>query len=340
MRKRLLIALTMGDPGGIGPEIILKGFSKFKNKPYQVIVLGDFPFLQKEAGNLNLTMDFNPVDNISELDFSSDKLNVLNIKNILPNIPKGAADSRAGKASFEYIKQAVDMALHKKVEAITTAPINKKSISLSGLHFKGHTEMLAKLTNTQDYAMMLVGGKIRVVLVTTHLAISQVKKYIKRDNILKIISLTNRSLKLLGIKSPHIAVAGLNPHAGDDGVIGREDKEEILPAVEMARNNSIDVTGPFPADSLFVKAKEGYFDAVVVMYHDQGLIPVKMESFGKGVNVTLGLPLIRTSVDHGTAYDIVGKGIAKTGSLITALDMAAQMADSKWRNKKPLHYTP
>ena len=315
----------MGDPSGIGPEIILKGFSKYRDEPYMVVVIGDYSFLQKEAIKLELSINLNPVNDISETDLSPMKLNVLDIKNIASDIPLGLPDKQAGKASYEYIAKAVMLAMQNRVAAITTAPINKKSISLAGFSYAGHTEMLAKLSNTKDYAMMLVGGKIRVVLVTTHLAVAEVKKFIKRDRIFKIISLTDRSLKLFGIKTPRIAVTGLNPHAGDGGIFGLEEAEEILPAVEMAKHHSIDATGPYPADSLFVKAKKGEFDAVVVMYHDQGLIPVKMEGFGSGVNVTLGLPFIRTSVDHGTAYDIAGKGIADSGSLISALNMAVRL---------------
>ncbi len=326
MKGKMLLALTMGDPAGIGPEIILKGFEKFREKPYRVVVVGDYSFLKEHAKRLGLSVDICSVNEISEVDFSSGKLNVLDLKNIPSDISLGVASKTAGKASYEYIKKATMLALEDKVSAITTAPINKESIFLAGFSYAGHTEMLAELTNSQDYAMMLTGGKIRVVLVTTHLAISDIKKNIKKERVYKIISLADRSLKLFGIKAPHIAVTGLNPHAGDGGIFGTEDIEEILPAVEMAKNCGINVTGPHPADSLFVKAKKGEFDAVVVMYHDQGLIPVKMEGFGRGVNVTLGLPIIRTSVDHGTAYDIVGKGVSDSGSLIAALDMANKLA--------------
>lgn len=329
MNDKLFIALTMGDPSGIGPEIILKGFSKYNKKNYKVIVIGDYTFLEKKARALNLSVDFNSVEDFSKVEFYANKLNILDMKNISTEIPLGVANKVAGKASYEYIERAVKIALADRVSAITTAPINKKSISLAGFHYAGHTEMLAKLTGSPESAMMLIGGKIRVVLVTTHLALAEVKKYIKSERIFKIISLTDRSLRLFGIKTPHIAVVGLNPHAGDGDIFGSEDTEEILPAVKMAQNRNIDVVGPYPADSLFVKAKKGEFDAVVVMYHDQGLIPVKMEGFGKGVNVTLGLSIIRTSVDHGTAYDIVGKGMADPGSLIAALDLAAGLARAK-----------
>lgn len=337
MDNKILIALTMGDPGGIGPEIILKGFLKFKKKPWQAVVIGDYSFLQKKARKFNLPIAFNPVNDISEADFSSGKLNILDMKNLPKTkfdgcVIQGEANKEAGKASYEYIKKAVELALAKKVSAIVTAPINKKSISLAGLSYAGHTEMLAELTDTKEVAMMLMGGKIRVVLVTTHVAISRVSKFIKKDKVFKTISLADRYLRFFGINTPRIAVAGLNPHAGDSGIFGTEETEEILPAIEKAKQNGINVTGPYPADSLFVKAKKGEFDAVVVMYHDQGLIPVKMEGFGKGVNVTLGLPIIRTSVDHGTAYDIVGKGIADTGSLIAALEVAVRMAKGKGKN--------
>ena len=323
------IALTMGDPSGIGPEIILKGFFKFKERPWRVIVIGDYSFLHKKGKELNIPINLNPVDDISEADFSPEKLNILNTKNLPPDIPQGAANNDSGKASYEYIKKAVELALADKVSAIVTAPINKKSIALAGLSYAGHTEMLAELTDTKDVAMMLIGGKIRVVLVTTHVAICKVNEFIKKDRIFKTISLANRSLKLFGINTPRIAVAGLNPHAGDSGIFGNEEVNEILPAIDKAKEHGINVTGPYPADSLFVKAKRGELDVVIVMYHDQGLIPVKMEGFGKGVNVTLGLPIIRTSVDHGTAYDIAGKGLTETGSLITALEVAVILSANK-----------
>ncbi len=359
----VLIALTMGDPGGIGPEIILKGFSKFKERPWQVVVIGDYYCLQKKGKELGLSINFKRVANISETDFSPENLNILDMKNLPPDIPQrsqwpqpngaaapnskqnfvnkteiggsvmqGEANKESGKASYEYIKKAVELALADKVSAIVTAPINKKSISLAGLSYAGHTEILAELTDTKDVAMMLIGGKIRVVLVTTHVAISEVNEFIQKDRIFKIISLANRSLRLFGIDVPCIAVAGLNPHAGDSGIFGNEEINEILPAINKAKEQGINVTGPYPADSLFVKAKRGEFDVVIVMYHDQGLIPVKMEGFGKGVNVTLGLPVIRTSVDHGTAFDIAGKGIAETGSLIAALEVAVTLTKNKKKN--------
>mgnify|MGYP002820297617 FL=1 len=325
----------MGDPAGIGPEIILKSFSKFKDKPWHVIVVGDYSFLKKKASKLNLPIELKLSKDISEIVFSPGNLNILDMKNLLTEIPEGKATREAGKASFEYIKKAVELALADEVSAIVTAPINKKAISLAGLSYAGHTEMLAELTDTKDYAMMLTGGKIRVVLVTTHSALSEVNKFIKRDRIFKTVTLTDNSLKFFGINKPHIAVVALNPHAGEGGIFGKEEIEEISPAIEMAKRNGINVSGPYPADSLFVRAKQGEFDAVLVMYHDQGLIPVKMEGFGRGVNVTLGLPVIRTSVDHGTAYDIVEKGIADTGSLMAALKTAVKLAKSK--KKKLLH---
>ena len=329
MHDKLFIALTMGDPSGIGPEIILKGFLKFKERPWQVIVIGDYSFLQEKARRFNLSIALKPINNISEGDFSPGKLHILDMKNLPRDIPEGVANKEAGKASYEYIKKAVELALEGKASAIVTAPINKKSISLSGFSCIGHTEMLAQLTDTRDCAMMLIGGKIRVVLVTTHFSISEVNRFIKRDKIFKTISLADHSLRFFGINTPNIAVAGLNPHAGESGVFGNEEIKEIQPAIDMAKQQGINVSGPYPADSLFVKAKNGEFDAVVVMYHDQGLIPVKMEGFGRGVNVTLGLPVIRTSVDHGTAYDIVGKGIADSGSLIAALEVAVKLVKAK-----------
>jgi 4-hydroxythreonine-4-phosphate dehydrogenase len=325
-KDKTLIALTMGDPNGIGHEIILKGYSEFKKKPYGIIVIGNYRFLREKAQTMGLSMNFHLVDDSSELKLSPNILNVMDLDVLPEGVSLGTPTKEAGQASYEFIKKATSLAMEGKVSAITTAPINKKALSLAGLNYAGHTEILAKLTGSQNYAMMLMGGNIKVVLVSIHIALSEVKKFIKKERICKIITLANGSLKKFGIKTPHIAVAGLNPHAGDGGIFGKEETEEILPAIEMARQHNIDVTGPHPADALFVKAKKGDFDAVVVMYHDQGLIPVKMEAFGKGVNVTLGLPIIRTSVDHGTAYDIVGKGVSSPSSLIEALDVAAELA--------------
>jgi len=222
------------------------------------------------------------------------------------------------------------MALCGSVHGIVTLPVNKKGLEKAGLPFPGHTEFLAHLTKTKEFAMLLIGGRIRVLLVTRHIPLKDVNKFIKKREVLKNIIFADEACKFLGIKDPRIAVTGLNPHAGEEGLLGREEEKEILPAIKEARIRKIRVSGPYPADSLFYHVKRGEFDMVVAMYHDQGLIPLKMNYFEKSVNVTLGLPIIRTSPGHGTAYDIAGKGIAKETSLLEAVKIAARLV----RNKK------
>ena len=215
------------------------------------------------------------------------------------------------------------------IDAIATAPLNKEAINLAGFNYNGHTELLAEATGTEDYAMMLVAGRLRVVHVTTHVALGKVSELIRKKRVMTTIKLTDQSLRSLGIKNPNIAVAGLNPHAGEGGLFGSEEKQEIRPAVEECRSLGISVDGPFPSDTIFLRGSRGDFDAVVAMYHDQGHIPVKTLGFEEGVNVTIGLPIIRTSVDHGTAFDIAWKGKANPRSMIEAIRLASDLARSK-----------
>ncbi len=324
MKRLPVIAITMGDPAGIGPEIILKVFKKkdfFKS--CIPIIIGDKDFLKKTAKSLRFP-------------FHISKSNIIDLKNIPKNFTIGRPSRISGKAAVEYIKSAVSLAKIKKVNAIVTAPISKEAIHMAGYKYPGHTEMLAEFTDTRDYAMMLAsppppfekGGKggLRVVLVTTHAAIKNVSRLISRKKILKAIRLTNSSLKAWGFLNPRIWVSALNPHGGEGGIFGNEEIKIIIPAINDAKSEGIDVKGPFPADTLFTPVKRSKFDAIIVMYHDQGLIPIKMAAFGKAVNITLGLPFIRTSVDHGTAYDIVGKNLADPSSLIEAVKIASKLA--------------
>ena len=253
----------------------------------------------------------------------------------------GKPQAMAGKASVEYIKKAMELALKGEIHAIATAPISKEAINMAGYNYAGHTELLAHLTCTKDYAMMLIAGSLRVIHVTTHVPFSEVSKLIRKDRVYRTIKLAYDAMRRLGIQNPRIAVAGLNPHSGEGGLFGREEIDEIIPAVELARREGLNVTGPIPADTVFVRARGGEFDIVVAMYHDQGHIPIKLlglewdeskkrwTSVG-GVNVTVGLPIIRTSVDHGTAYGKAGRkeGTANPQSLIEAIKMAAGFAKS------------
>src|SRR3990172_10321016 len=274
MKNLPVIAITMGDPAGIGTEIILKALEKREIFKYCIpIIVGDKDFLKKTAKTL-------------KFQFHISKSNIIDLKNIPKNFTLGRPSRVSGKAAVEYIKSAVNLARDKKVDAIVTAPISKEAIHMAGYKYPGHTEMLAKLTNTKDYAMMLAGKDIRVVLVTTHTAIKNVSRLISRKKILKTIKLTNSSLKSWGFLNPRIGVSALNPHGGEGGIFGNEEIKKIMPAINDARAEGIMVQGPFPADTLFTPAKMSKFDAIVVMYHDQGLIPIKMKSFGKAVNIT------------------------------------------------------
>ena len=325
MRDLPLITITMGDPAGIGPEVILK--TLLRSDIYQIcrpIVLGDINVLRMVSKKLG-PLSFHIIKTPPEVTGSPGLVDVISVSNLNKSlfIP-GQPTINGGKAMVDYIVKAVDLNKDGQVSAMVTCPISKELMHKAGYRFDGHTELLAKLTNTKDYVMMMASESLRVSLATIHCALKEVPQRLNKDLILKTIRLTYRALEEdFAVKRPHVAVAGLNPHAGEAGLFGLEDKEIIQPAVEEAKNDGLLVDGPFPADTIFYHAINGRFDAVVAMYHDQGLIPVKLLHFSDAVNVTLGLPIVRTSVDHGTAYDIAGKGIADPSSLIAAIKMAA-----------------
>ncbi len=243
--------------------------------------------------------------------------------------PPGVLSGAAGRAAYDAIVLATGAAMRGDVEAIATAPVNKEAFRLAGLPWAGHTDLLAHLTGTRDVAMMFYSDALRVVLATVHIALADVPRALTRESLEATIALTARELPRFGLDAPRIAVAGLNPHAGEHGLFGREEETTIAPAIAGARARGIDVSGPFPADTVFVRARRGEFDVVVACYHDQGLIPVKLVAFGQAVNVTLGLPIVRTSVDHGTAFDIAGKGVADPESMIAAVLLAARLARTR-----------
>jgi 4-hydroxythreonine-4-phosphate dehydrogenase len=325
------VAITMGDPAGIGPEVILKAL--LRDDVYQVcrpIVLGDINVFGMVSKNLG-PLSFNTIESPSEVTEKPGLVDVISVSNLkeASYIP-GRPTVHGGKAMIDYIKKAVDFIKDGQVSAMVTCPINKELMHKAGYRFDGHTELLASLTNTRDYCMMLANESLRVSLVTIHCALKEVPQKLNKGLILKTIRLTCRALEEdFAIKRPHVAVAGLNPHAGEAGLFGLEDKQIIQPAVDEAKNDGLLVDGPFPSDTIFYHASNGKFDAVVAMYHDQGLIPVKLLNFSDSVNITLGLPIVRTSVDHGTAYDIAGKGIADPSSLIAAIRMAAEIASAR-----------
>ena len=311
-RRKPNIAITIGDPAGIGPEVVLKSLRELV-KICEPIVICDYEFLRKEAGRFKIR-----VPDVFYIDMA----------NISKKVVPGKVNAICGRASYEYIELAIRLAQEKIVDAMVTAPITKEAFHAAGVKYPGHTEMLADLTGTKDYAMMLTGDCLRVVLVTIHTSLASVPGLIKKEKVLKKITLTANWLKkYMKLKKPVIAVSALNPHAGEGGMFGKEEIKEIFPAIKAAKKiKGVEIMGPVVPDTLFYKAMKGEYDAIVCMYHDQGLIPLKMVGFETGVNITLGLPIIRTSPDHGTAYDLAGKGIANPSSFIEAAKMAVYLA--------------
>ena len=335
MSTRPIIGITMGDPSGIGPEIIIKALSD--SSIYEIckpIVLGDPGALSVDIEGLK-QKPVNQTSSPSAAESQLDAIDLMAISHLQrESIIPGNPTVEGGKAMVEYIIRAVEMAQNEDLGAIVTCPINKALMHEAGHFFEGHTQLIAHLTNTEDYVMMLAGERLRVALVTIHCALSEVSACLDDDMIYETITITSQALQLdFGLLTPRLAVAALNPHAGESGLFGSEEDEIIRPAIERARSEGCHVEGPFPADTLFHRAAAGQFDAVVAMYHDQGLIPLKLLHFSDAVNVTLGLPIIRTSVDHGTAYDIAGTGIADASSLKAAIRMAVKMAENRARGK-------
>lgn len=319
----------MGDPVGIGPEIILLALREASIfnmcKP---LVIGDEQRLQAAIQCVKSHLTINTIQTPDHGLYKCGSIDVISLSKLdSTKTFWGKPTMQTGKAMTGYIIAAIDMAISKNIAAIVTCPINKMAMKMAGFDYNGHTELLAEHTKTEKYAMMLAGNKLRVVLVTIHMPLRKVAASLSPEKILQTIRITwNALYKRFGLKEPRIAVAGLNPHAGEGGMFGDEEKNIIAPAIHLAKKEGFNVSGPFPPDTLFYYAAKGDYDAVVCMYHDQGLIPFKMLHFTDGVNTTLGLPIIRTSVDHGTAYDIAGTGKADPGSLVAAINMAARQA--------------
>jgi len=325
-----ILGITMGDAAGVGPEIIDKALAK--KEFYNIarpIVIGDASVIEDALKVAKVKVDINSVKDVSEAKYEHGTIEVIDLKNIrLSELKMGQVQAMAGEASVKYVEKAVEMALENKIDAIVTAPLNKEAMNLAGYDYAGHTEILAHLTKTKDYAMMLVAGHLRVIHVTTHVSMRDACELIKKDRVLTTIRLTNEVTKKMGVKAPKIAISGFNPHAGESGLFGNEEIKEITPAIESAKKNNMNVIGPMPPDTVFLRASRGEYDAVVAMYHDQGHIPVKMLGFESGINVTIGLPIIRTSVDHGTAYRRAGLrlGTGDPTSLEEAMKLAVQMS--------------
>lgn len=317
------IIITMGDPAGVGAEIVLKYIKELGNINFLPVVVGSKSILDyyNKIYNINLKIIEVESDRLEKIKFEKATLYLINIDMSIDDLKFGEDSKLAGEYTMKYLETACDLVESGLFDAMVTAPLSKDSINRAGYKFGGHTSFLANRFDTKNFGMVLKGKKITVVLNTTHLSIAAAVKEVKKESILKKIILADRAKKELGINTK-IAVAGLNPHNGENGLFGDEEEKEIIPAIKEAKELGIDVEGPIVPDALFVKMLKDEYNIAVVMYHDQGLIPMKMESFGKGVNITVGLPIIRTSVDHGTAFDIVGENRADSGSLNSAVDSA------------------
>ncbi len=327
--RRPLLGVTLGDPLGIGPEILVKALSRPDiYKRCRPLVIGDMGVMEKALGLCGSPLGLLPVDSPEKGNYTHGSIDVLPLSCLSSQVlALSQPDARLGKAMEAYILAGVDLAQEGRIDAIVTAPITKTGLAAAGSAFHGHTEMIAHRVHAKDFSMMLAGERLKVVLVTIHVPLSEVAGLLSVENIVQTISITHRSLQeRFGIASPRVAVAGLNPHAGEQGMFGDQEENIIFPAVETAQNMGMDVHGPLPSDTVFYHASQGKFHAVVCMYHDQGLIPFKLLHFRDGVNTTLGLPIIRTSVDHGTAYDIAWQGKADPSSLVAAIDMAVIQA--------------
>ncbi len=318
----------MGDPAGIGPEIIAKVLDTGELFSFcRPFVVGDTGVMKKQIEEMRLSVMVRSITTLHEADPIQGKLDVLDLKNVKLAVHKwGLPDRSSGVAVVDYIKTAVDLCMKNEADAIVTAPINKEMMNAAGHRYAGHTELLAHLTNTKEFGMMFVGGGLKIILATIHIALKDVPRHITTPNVLKTLRLAHKAMQYFGMDKPRIGVAALNPHAGEGKLFGSEEWDVILPAIIKARQEGIHASDPVPADTLFYKARNNYYDIVVAMYHDQGLAPLKMLAFGNAVNVTVGLPIIRTSVDHGTAYDIAGKGCADPASLLEAVKLAAHMS--------------
>ena len=336
------IGVTAGDPAGIGPEIVLKAVRSAEVLSVcQPVIIASVHAIRAQAEALGLRCDYPAIDalTLQTLGPGDDPL-FLEAAGLNEPIPLSQVSAAAGRAAIRFIETGVKLCLAGLLHGIATAPVNKGSLKLAGSPFPGHTEMLAHLCGSRHSLMCFFTGKLRVVLLSTHVSLSEAIKLVSTERVAGAILLAERELKGFGEERPRIAVAGLNPHAGEGGLFGGEEELYIRPAIEdCKRNHGVNVDGPFPPDTVFARAARGEFDVVIACYHDQGLIAVKTLSFGKAVNVTLGLPIIRTSVDHGTAFDIAGRGVADPGSMIEAIVLSAALAQARQSSRVRGHIT-
>ena len=328
--KKPIVAITMGDAAGVGPEIIMKGLCHPEvHKLCRPLVIGDTNRLRAAGTIVNTRLDVRsiPESHLEQADFSAVTVNCIDLNLIPANLPWGRLSREAGEASYRYLELAARLAIDGRVAAICTAPLNKEALHSAGHKFPGHTEALAYLTGTTEVSMMLTTPKLKVLHVTTHIGLIDAIARIEPGLVERTIERGHHALEKSGINTPHIGVCGINPHAGENGIFGHgEEEEKIVPAIEACRRRGWNVEGPLPADTLFYLAQRGDFDLVIAMYHDQGHGPVKVLGLESGVNITIGLPVVRTSVDHGTAFDIAGTGKADERSLLEALRQAVQLA--------------
>ena len=324
--SNLPLALTMGDPAGIGPEIIVKSINKLKMINY--VVFGDAMVFENIIKLLGIPLRLNCINSLSEAKFDKDVLNLLVTSKLKSKLNFGETSKESGRASYDAILETIKLAKQKKLIGVVTAPINKKALNLANISSPGHTEIFSEHSESNNVSMMLSNDSIKTVLVTLHCSMAEALKKISVEHEFKAIKNAYIGAKMFGIKDPIIAVAALNPHAGEMGLFGNEEKVFIEPAIELAKEKGIDARGPFPGDTVFMNAKNGQYDIVVAQYHDQGLIPIKYEGIDKGVNITIGIDFIRTSPDHGTAFDIAGKNLASPESFINAINTAFLLKNS------------
>jgi len=334
-----VLGITMGDPAGIGPEVTARALADAAvRKAARAVVIGDARVMAAAARVAGLDLAVRPVGRMSDATGASGRVEVMDLANADPAaFAVGRVSALCGRAAYEYIERAVRLALDREIDGIVTGPINKEALAAAGVEHSGHTEILAELTDTRAYAMLLIGRELRVIHVTTHVALRRVPELVTRERVLRTIRLGHAAMRRLGLATPRLAVCGLNPHAGESGLFGDEEQHAIAPAIADARADGIDASGPYPADTIMSRARGGEFDCVVAMYHDQGHTPVKTLGFRydeaskawtgmSGVNVTVGLPVLRVSVDHGTAFDRAGRGTANPESMVEAILVAAEMA--------------
>lgn len=326
--SKAIIAVPMGDPAGIGPEITVKSFTnKEVLEAANSVVIGDKKVIEKAIEITNTDISINVIDEVSQADFSNNVINLIDLDNVdMSTFEYGQVQAQCGKAAFEYIEYAIKLAMDKKVDALATTPINKESLKAAEVPYIGHTEMLEELTNSHDPLTMFQVRSLRIFFLTRHLSIKQAIDQMTKERVQDYVKRSYDALIKLGVEEPKLAVAGLNPHSGEGGLFGNEEIDEITPGIKLAQEDGFDVVGPVPADSVFFQALNGRYDAVISLYHDQGHIAAKMTDFHKTISITNGLPFLRSSVDHGTAFDIAGQNIASSESMEECIKLAGEYA--------------